>query len=62
MGLYRIWMKYYDHDGNIIGYGVHPVEYKRKGHAVKRAKELWGANSMVSWVVSDSNPFKGVIL
>lgn len=54
---WKIWMTYYDQDGNEIGFGVHPKEYTRKSSAVRRAKQLWGANPACKWTVSQTNPW-----
>ena len=54
---WKIWMKYYNQDGKVIGYGVHPQEYTRKSSAVRRAKQLWGANPACKWIVSQTNPW-----
>lgn len=52
-----IWMKYYDLAGTEIGEGVHPTPYKYKGSATRRAKQLWGDNPQVKWIVSQTNPW-----
>ena len=54
---WKIWIKYYNVDGEEVGVGVHTNDYSRKGSAVRRAKQLWGDNSQVKWVVSQTNPF-----
>lgn len=56
---WKIWMTYYDQDGNLVGRGVHTTIYKSKSTAVRRAIQLWGDNPMVKWVVSKTNPWKG---
>lgn len=52
-----IWMRYYDQDGNVTGYGVHPNSYAQKYSATRRAKQLWGDNPLVTWTVSKTNPY-----
>lgn len=55
---WRIWMTYYDQDGNVVGRGVHPTCYASKSTAVRRAHQLWGANPACKWVVSKTNPWE----
>ena len=50
-------MKFFDLDGRIVGYGVHPRDYSFKCSAVKRAKQLWGDNKQVEWKVAVLNPW-----
>ena len=57
---WKIWMKYFDVDGNVVGYGVHPHDYTCKYSAVRRAKQLWGNNRQVEWRVATENPWPKV--
>ena len=57
---WKIWLVYYDLDGRIIGFGMHPCDYAHKSSAVRRARQLWGNNNpRVEWVVSKMNPWGG---
>lgn len=53
---WKIWITYYTPDGEVTGYGVHPREYTRRDAAVRRAKQLFGDNPAMSWIVSQTNP------
>lgn len=53
---WKIWMTFYDIDGDITGYGVYATDYAHKSSAVRRAKQLWGDNPLVKWEVSQTNP------
>ena len=57
---WKIWVRYYNHDGKQVGCGVHPTDYAHRSSALRRAKQLWGqhgANPMVEWTISLTNPF-----
>jgi hypothetical protein len=55
---WKIWLTHYDIEGNMVGRGVHPVDYAQKCSAVRRAKQLWGVNPLCcKWEVSQTNPW-----
>lgn len=57
---WKIWMRYFDTNGNINGVGVYPQEYAHKCSAIRSAKRVFGENGenkLVKWVVSKTNPF-----
>ena len=60
---WRIWFKSFQ-NGVQFGAGVMVTEYKYKGNAVRRAKQLfdndiYGHHGVIhrEWVVSQTNPF-----
>lgn len=52
MDRWRIWLEYYDKDGNVTGYGVYSKSYVHEGWAIRRARQLWDNNPLVKWYVS----------
>lgn len=58
MGSWRIWLRFYDWNGRIVGHDVYPVSYATKIAATLRAKKLWGNDpACVTWFVSKEDPF-----
>lgn len=55
---WKIWMKFLDLDGKVVGYGVHPRDYSFKCSAKKRAKQLWGDNKQVEYRIGVVNPWE----
>lgn len=55
-GGWKIWITYYDHDRRVVGYGVYTKEYTRRDAAVRRAKQMFGDNPCMSWIVSQTDP------
>lgn len=55
-GGWKIWITYYNTNGQPVGYGVHPHEYSRQDAAVRQAKKLAIDNNRITWIVSQTNP------
>lgn len=55
--LYRVWYKEYDENGNEIGEGVSPKEYKTYGHANNYGYKHFGDRKRFKFVVAYRNPF-----
>ena len=54
---WKIWVTFYDLNGNIRDRFVHTVDYAQKCSAVRRAKQLFGDEPMYKWEVSQTNPW-----
>lgn len=52
---WRIWFELFDDDGEKIGAGVMPYEYKHKSSALRRVKKFTAKNNR--YIVSQENPF-----
>jgi hypothetical protein len=58
LGMWKIVTTFYDHNFQPIGYETHNTYYKHKSSAVRRARQLWGLNPFVSWVVKPTEDYK----
>lgn len=56
MDRWKIWITYYDYEGHITGFGVHPICYKHKSSAVRKARQLFGDSKLVTWEVDKTRP------
>lgn len=54
--IYVICTIFYDPFGRVIGYGFYNQQYEHKKSAVRRAKQLYGDNPRVEWVVMSVLP------
>ena len=57
MDRWKIWITYYDDDGHVVGYGVHPKDYLHKSSATHKAKQLFEGSKFATWVVSKTRPW-----
>lgn len=55
--MWRIWVKYFDEEGNLTGYGYFCRFYKRKANAERAAKRQYGDSSMFQYVVAQTCPW-----
>lgn len=55
--MWRIWVKRFDEEGKLIGYGVHWKFYKHKGNAERAAKKQWGDSKIFQYTVAQACPW-----
>ena len=62
---WKIWMLYFDKEGQLVGQGVHPQDYAHRQSAYRRATQLWGKfgeDRTVIWRVAQDNPFIEIVI
>lgn len=55
--MWRIWVKYFDEEGNMTGIGCYWRFYERKGNAERVAKKRYGCSKMFQYAVAQTCPW-----
>lgn len=55
--MWRIWVKYFDEEGNLTGYGYFWRFYERKANAERAAKRQYGDSNMFQYTVAQTCPW-----
>ena len=55
--MWRIWIKYFDEEGNLTGCGYFWRLYERKGNAERVARNRYGNSKMFQYTVAQTCPW-----
>lgn len=55
--MWRIWVKYFDEEGKLVGYGRYWQSYKRRGNAEQVARKRYSNSKMFQYVVAQTCPW-----